>query len=37
MGTFEVTQGEWRRVIGTGLDREPTPQFGVGDDMPVTG
>ena len=35
MGTFEVTQGEWRRVIGTGLDREPTPQFGVGDDMPV--
>ena len=35
MGTFEVTQGEWKRVVGAGLDREPTPQFGLGDDVPV--
>jgi sulfatase modifying factor 1 len=34
-GTFEVTQGEWRRVVGAFPDRLPSPAFGEGDDFPV--
>ena len=32
---FEVTQGDWRRVIGDFPDRPPTNQFGLGDDVPL--
>jgi sulfatase modifying factor 1 len=35
MGTFEVTQGEWRRVVGDFPDRLPSPAFGEGDDFPM--
>lgn len=35
MGTFEVTQGEWKRIVGAFPDREPSSQFGLGDDIPV--
>lgn len=31
----EVTQGDWRRVVGEFPDRKPTAEFGLGDDMPV--
>lgn len=35
MARFEVTQSDWRRVIGPFPDRPPTDQFGVGDDVPM--
>ena len=31
----EVTQGQWRRVIGAFPDRLPSAEFGEGDDFPV--
>jgi formylglycine-generating enzyme required for sulfatase activity len=31
----EVTQGEWKRVIGAFPDRLPSAEFGEGDDFPV--
>ena len=31
----EVTQGQWRRVIGEFPDRLPSAEFGEGDDLPV--
>jgi formylglycine-generating enzyme len=32
---FEVTQGQWRRIVGTFPDKPPTDQFGKGDDFPL--
>jgi len=32
---FEVTQGEWRRIVGAFPDRLPTEQFGAGDGVPA--
>jgi sulfatase modifying factor 1 len=34
-GAFEVTQGEWRRVVGAFPERLPSPAFGEGDDFPM--
>ena len=34
-GKFEVTQGEWRRVVGAFPERQPSERFGLGDDMPA--
>ncbi|MCC7044776.1 MAG: formylglycine-generating enzyme family protein [Acidobacteria bacterium] len=34
-GAFEVTQGEWRRIVGDVPDRRPSPAFGEGDDFPM--
>src|SRR5215203_1432998 len=33
--THEVTQGQWRRVIGAFPDRLPSAEFGKGDDFPL--
>lgn len=35
MAKFEVTQGQWRRVIGSLPRRAPSAAFGIGDDVPV--
>jgi formylglycine-generating enzyme required for sulfatase activity len=35
MAKFETTQGDWRRVGGGALEKPPTAQFGLGDDVPV--
>lgn len=35
MGAFEVTQGDWTRLVGAFPDRPPTPEFGRGPDFPV--
>src|SRR5215210_3596616 len=35
MAKFETTQGEWRRVGGGSLEKPPTAEFGLGDDVPV--
>jgi sulfatase modifying factor 1 len=35
MAKFEVTQGQWRRVVGEFPERAPTAEFGLGDDVPV--
>jgi formylglycine-generating enzyme required for sulfatase activity len=35
MAKFEVTQADWRRVVGAYPDRPPTPQFGEGVSMPM--
>ena len=32
---FEVTQGQWRRVVGGFPGKSPTAEFGEGDDLPV--
>jgi formylglycine-generating enzyme required for sulfatase activity len=32
---FEVTQGEWKRIVGAFPDKPPTPNFGEGDDFPM--
>jgi sulfatase modifying factor 1 len=32
---FEVTQGQWTRVLGALPERKPTAEFGEGDDLPV--
>jgi formylglycine-generating enzyme required for sulfatase activity len=34
-GKYEVTQGQWRRVVGPFPDRLPSAEFGEGDDLPV--
>ena len=34
-GKFEITQGEWRRVMGELPARKPSAEFGLGDDIPV--
>jgi formylglycine-generating enzyme required for sulfatase activity len=34
MGQYEVTQGQWKRVVGR-LPGEPTAAGGEGDDLPV--
>lgn len=35
MARFEVTQADWRRVVGPYPDRPPTAEFGVGDEVPM--
>jgi sulfatase modifying factor 1 len=35
MGKFEVTQVEWTRVVGDFPFRAPSPEFGVGPQVPV--
>jgi len=35
MAKFEVTQGEWRRIVGAFPDRPPSAEFGEGDDFPA--
>ena len=35
MARFEVTQADWRRVVGPFPDRPPTAQFGLGDAVPL--
>lgn len=32
---WEVTQGQWKRMMGRFPDRLPSPEFGEGDDVPV--
>ena len=34
-GKFEVTQGQWTRVVGQFPDRLPSARFGLGDDVPA--
>jgi formylglycine-generating enzyme required for sulfatase activity len=35
MGRCEVTQGQWLRVMSRFPDRAPSPEFGLGDDVPM--
>ena len=35
IGAFEVTQGEWRRIVGPFPSRQPSAQFGLGDRHPA--
>ena len=35
MGKFEVTQADWKRVMGAFPDKAPSSEFGLGDDVPV--
>lgn len=35
MARFEVTQADWRRVVGPYPDRLPTGEFGAGDAVPM--
>jgi sulfatase modifying factor 1 len=35
MAKYEVTQAQWRGIVGEFPDRPPTPEFGLGDDVPV--
>src|SRR5262249_33290000 len=35
IGKFEVTQGQWKRLVGAFPDKPPTEEWGVGDDVPV--
>jgi formylglycine-generating enzyme required for sulfatase activity len=35
IGTFEVTQGQWRRLMGAFPDRAPSLEFGLGDSFPL--
>jgi formylglycine-generating enzyme required for sulfatase activity len=32
---FEVTQGDWRRVVGEFPERRPSDEFGLGEDVPL--
>ena len=32
---FEVTQGQWQRIVGDFPEQPPTDQFGRGDDVPL--
>jgi formylglycine-generating enzyme required for sulfatase activity len=32
---FEVTQGQWQRIVGDFPERPPTDEFGKGDDVPL--
>ncbi len=34
-GRFEVTQAQWRRVMGAFPGRQPSERFGLGDDLPA--
>jgi formylglycine-generating enzyme required for sulfatase activity len=34
-GTFEVTQGQWTRIVGAFPERLPSARFGEGEDVPV--
>ncbi len=34
-GKFEVTQAQWRRVMGAFPGRQPSDRFGLGDDVPA--
>ena len=34
-GKFEVTQAQWRRVMDRFPDKQPSEQFGLGDDVPA--
>ena len=34
-GKYEVTQGQWQRVVGPFPDKPPSAAFGQGDDFPV--
>jgi sulfatase modifying factor 1 len=35
MGQFEITQGQWRRVMGRPTARPLSAEYGLGDDVPV--
>ena len=35
MAKYEVTQGQWMRVMGRAPGPPPTAEFGLGDDVPV--
>ena len=35
MGKYEVTQGQWKRVVGRAARAKPTAGWGEGDDFPV--
>jgi sulfatase modifying factor 1 len=35
IGKFEVTQGEWKRVMGSLPERGPGAEFGLGDEVPI--
>jgi formylglycine-generating enzyme required for sulfatase activity len=35
IGTYEVTQSQWRRTAGAYPARAPSTEFGIGDDFPV--
>jgi sulfatase modifying factor 1 len=35
MAKFETMQGEWRRIVGDFPERPPSPEFGIGDAVPV--
>ena len=35
IGKYEVTQSEWRRLMGAFPDRLPTPAFGEGENFPM--
>lgn len=35
IGKFEVTQGQWRKYVGEFPDKQPTEQWGQGDDYPL--
>jgi formylglycine-generating enzyme required for sulfatase activity len=32
---FEVTQGQWQRIVGAFPNRPPSDEFGIGDDVPM--
>lgn len=35
LGQFEVTQGQWKRIVGEFPDKQPSAEFGSGDDFPA--
>jgi formylglycine-generating enzyme required for sulfatase activity len=35
MGKFEVSQGQWSRLVGAFPGRSPSEEYGLGDDLPV--
>jgi formylglycine-generating enzyme len=35
MAKFEVTQSQWRRIVGTFPAQQPSAEFGKGDEIPV--
>lgn len=34
-GKWEVTQGQWRRLVGAFPERQPSARFGLGDEVPA--
>jgi sulfatase modifying factor 1 len=32
---FEVTQGQWQRIVGAFPNKPPAAEFGIGDDLPL--